>query len=270
MPVCLAGQTALVTGASSGIGRACAVLLSQCGATVAVNHFNDAERAQAVVDHIAQQGGAAMPVAADVSNEQAVDGMVQAVVSRFGTIDILISNAGIEQNSPFETMSLAQWQRVLDVNLTGQFLCARAVIREFLRRADRLPAPPATAIGKIVCTSSVHQTIPWAHHANYAASKGGARLLVETLAQEFANRRIRVNAVAPGAIRTGINKAAWGTSEAMQGLLKMIPYGRIGETEDVARAVAWLASDESDYITGTTLVIDGGMSLFPAFAKGNG
>jgi len=166
-------------------------------------------------------------------------------------------------------MTLAQWQRVLDVNLTGQFLCARAAIREFLRRGGS-PGPTGKAIGKIVCTSSVHQMIPWAHHANYAASKGGARLLVETLAQEFASARIRVNAVAPGAIRTAINRHAWGTKAAMDRLLQMIPYGRIGETDDVARAIAWLASDESDYVTGITLVIDGGMSLFPAFAKGNG
>lgn len=268
MDISLNNQTALVTGASSGIGRACALALAKCGAKVVVNHFRDEANATAVVGEIARQGGDAIAVDADVSDEQAVAGMFDQAVRRFGTLHILINNAGIELDSPFETMTLAQWERVIAVNLTGQFLCARAAIREFLRRG---PDPSsATAIGKIVCTSSVHQTIPWAGHANYAASKGGVRLLVETLAQEFAGRRIRVNAIAPGAIRTHINRKAWDTPQAMAKLVGLIPYGRIGETDDVARAVAWLASDASDYVTGTTLVIDGGMTLFPSFAKGDG
>ncbi len=268
MDISLNNQTALVTGASSGIGRACALQLAACGARLAINHFRDRANAESVVAEIAGNGGQAIAIEADVSDEAAVAAMMAQTVHHFGTLHILINNAGIELDSPFETMTLAQWQRVIAVNLTGQFLCARAAIREFLRRG---PEPSsATAIGKIVCTSSVHQTIPWAGHANYAASKGGVRLLVETLAQEFAGRRIRVNAIAPGAIRTHINRKAWDTPQAMAKLVDLIPYGRIGETDDVARAVAWLASDQSDYVTGTTLVIDGGMTLFPSFAKGNG
>jgi len=268
MSVSLKGQVALVTGASSGIGRACALLMAEAGARVAVNHFKDADHARAVVAEISDKGGQAFAIDADVSNETDVARMMAAIVERFGTLHILVNNAGIEMDSPFEKMTLEQWQRVIGVNLTGQFLCARAAIGEFLRRGPDAGVSPAT--GKIVCTSSVHQTIPWAGHANYAASKGGVMLLVETLAQEFAGRHIRVNAVAPGAIRTHINRKAWQTPDAMAKLVDLIPYGRIGETQDVARAVAWLASDESDYITGTTVVIDGGMSLFAAFAKGDG
>lgn len=266
--ISLKNQTALVTGASSGIGKACAAMLAQCGANVVVNHYKDAANADAVIAQIAAQGGQAIAVDADVSDEAAVASMMDQAVSRFGTIHILVNNAGIELDSPFESMTMAQWERVIAVNLTGQFLCARAAIREFLRRG---PEPLiSAATGKIICTSSVHQTIPWAGHANYAASKGGVMLLVETLAQEFAGRGIRVNAIAPGAIRTNINRKAWQTPQAMAKLVQLIPYGRIGETGDVARAVAWLASDESDYVTGTTLVIDGGMTLFPSFAKGDG
>jgi glucose 1-dehydrogenase len=268
MAISLKNQTALITGASSGIGKACAAMLAQCGANVVVNHYKDEANAAAVVATIAAQGGQAIAVDADVSDEAAVAAMMDQAVRQFGTVHILVNNAGIELDSPFETMTLAQWQRVIAVNLTGQFLCARAAIREFLRRG---PDPlVSAATGKIVCTSSVHQTIPWAGHANYAASKGGVMLLVETLAQEFAGRGIRVNAIAPGAIRTNINRKAWDTPQAMAKLVELIPYGRVGETADVARAVAWLASDESDYVTGTTLVIDGGMTLFPAFAKGDG
>ncbi len=267
MPVSLQGQVALITGASSGIGKATAFLMAERGAHVAINHFHDGANAKAVACEIAATGGQALVIDADVSDEAAVARMLAAVVERFGTLHILVNNAGIEQNAAFESMTLQQWQRVLDVNLTGQFLCARAAINEFLRRG---PDEISVALGKIVCISSVHQTIPWARHANYAASKGGARLLVETLAQEFAGRRIRVNAVAPGAIRTHINRIAWETPDAMTKLLDMIPYGRIGETADIARTIAWLASDESDYVTGTTLVVDGGMSLFPSFAKGAG
>ncbi|MGE5146438.1 MAG: SDR family NAD(P)-dependent oxidoreductase, partial [Candidatus Eiseniibacteriota bacterium] len=200
-PQPLAGQTALVTGASSGIGRACALALAAAGARVAVNHVatdRERERAEAVVAEIAAAGGTAAPIAADVSDEAAVDAMVDTVRARFGTVHILVNNAGIQRDSAIVDMSLADWRRVLDVNLTGQFLCARAAVREFLRRG---PEPSLSrATGKIICMSSVHQAIPWARHVNYAASKGGVMLFAKSLAQELAPRRIRVNAVAPGAI----------------------------------------------------------------------
>jgi glucose 1-dehydrogenase len=164
-------------------------------------------------------------------------------------------------------MTFAQWRKVIAVNLDGQFLCAREAVREFLRRG---PQPEiSSATGKIVCMSSVHEEIPWAFETNYAASKGGIRMFMQSLAQELAAKKVRVNAIAPGAVRTAINRASWETSEALDQLVKLIPYGRIGEPPDIARAVLFLASDLSDYITGHTLFVDGGMSLYPAF-RGEG
>ncbi len=261
------GQVVLVTGASSGIGRGCAEAFGAAGASVVVNHIGD-PAADEVVRRIEGAGGKALAVRADVSSEAEVDDMFARAVARFGTVHVLVNNAGLQADSAFETMALAQWRKVIDVNLTGQFLCARGAVREFLRRGVDPAVSPAA--GKIVCTSSVHQIIPWGGHANYAASKGGLKLLVETLAQEFAHRKIRVNAVAPGAIRTPINRPAWDTKAALDDLLHLIPYGRIGEVDDVANAVMWLASDESDYVTGATLVVDGGMVLYPGFGEGHG
>jgi glucose 1-dehydrogenase len=262
----MSGQVAIVTGASSGIGRAAAKALGRAGATVVVNHLpagTPREQAEAVADEIIADGGRAVAIAADVSQEVQVDAMVEETVDRYGTLHVMVANAGIERPAPVQQMTLEQWQAVLGVNLTGAFLCARAAVREFLRRG---PLPEVSAAtGKIVFTSSVHEVIPWANQANYAASKGGLAMLMRSLAQELAPARIRVNSVAPGAIRTAINTEAWTNDEAMAGLLKLIPYGRIGEPEDVARAITWLASDASDYVTGTSLLIDGGMSLYPAF-----
>ncbi|CAB5131534.1 Glucose 1-dehydrogenase (EC [Olavius algarvensis associated proteobacterium Delta 3] len=184
----------------------------------------------------------------------------------FGTIDILVSNAGLQQDAPFDDMTLDQWNRVIDVNLTGQFLCAREAVREFKRRGV-VPEISCSA-GKIICISSVHEIIPWAGHVNYAASKGGVMLMMKSIAQEMAPYRIRVNSIAPGAIRTPINTAAWDTPEAYESLMELVPYNRIGEPEDIARAAVWLASDHADYITGTSLIVDGGMTLYPGFAAG--
>jgi glucose 1-dehydrogenase len=163
-------------------------------------------------------------------------------------------------------MTLEQWNKVIGVNLTGQFLCAREAIREFKRRGVK-PEISASA-GKLVFMSSVHQQIPWAGHVNSSASKGGIMLLMRSIAQEVASLAIRANAVAPGAIRTPINRHAWETPDAYRDLMKLVPYKRIGEPEDVARAVTWLVSDAADYVTGTTLIVDGGMTLYPEFAQG--
>lgn len=264
----LAGQVAVVTGASSGIGRASALALARAGASVVVNHFHDGTAAAEVVATIEREGSRAIAVEADVSVEAQVARMFALAIERFGTLHILVNNAGIQSDGAFPEMSLAQWQRVLEVNLTGQFLCAREAVREFLRRGVQREV--SAAAGKIVSMSSVHQAIPWARHANYAASKGAIHVLTMTLAQELAPRKIRVNAIAPGAIRTPINRSAWDTEEARRRLLTLIPYGRVGEPEDVAKAVVWLASDESDYVTGSTLAVDGGMLLYPAFGTGAG
>jgi glucose 1-dehydrogenase len=262
----LAGQKALVTGANSGIGEAVAIALGQAGADVVVNYVTDEERAAAVVEAIRRSGVRAFAHRADVSAEDQVQEMFRRTVGDFGTLDILVNNAGLQRDAPFHTMSLQQWNTVIGVNLTGQFLCSREAVREFLRRGV-LPAVSCAA-GKIICVSSVHEIIPWAGHANYAASKGGVAMMMRTLAQEVAPRHIRVNSVAPGAVRTPINKAAWSTDEAYRQLMTLVPYKRIGEPEDIARAVVWLASDQSDYVVGATLFVDGGMTLFPDFAEG--
>ena len=262
----LKGQKALVTGANSGIGRAAALALGEAGADVVVNYIVDDQAAEQVVAQIKSSGGDAYAHKADVSQEPEVQEMFRHMMDRFGTIDILVNNAGLQRDAPFEEMTLAQWNTVIGINLTGQFLCAREAVREFLRRG--IVESVSSAAGKIICMSSVHQRIPWGGHANYAASKGGIMMMMESLAQELAPRRIRVNSVAPGAIRTPINRAAWQTPEAYARLMKLIPYDRIGEPVDIARAVVWLASDDSDYVVGATLFVDGGMTLFPGFATG--
>lgn len=262
----LKGQKALVTGANSGIGRATAVGLGRAGADVVVNYVAGPEEAEEVVEEITSLGVRAAAYEADVSQEHQVVAMMDRMVQEFGTIDILVANAGLQRDARFAEMTLAQWQKVLDVNLTGQFLCAREATKEFLRRG--VVPEVSRAAGKIICMSSVHQLIPWAGHVNYASSKGGVHMMMQTLAQELAPQKIRVNAVAPGAIKTPINRAAWETPEARKDLLQLIPYDRIGEPEDIAQAVVGLASDLMDYVVGTTLYVDGGMTLFPGFATG--
>jgi glucose 1-dehydrogenase len=263
----LAGLRAVVTGASSGIGAAVARELGAAGARVVVNCHGDPEVGEQVADTVRAAGGEALVECADVSSEVEVERLFARTRDAFGSLDLLVNNAGIQQDAAVTAMTVAQWRRVIDVNLTGQFLCARAAAREFLRE-DR-ERGPSRCLGNIICMSSVHEEIPWAGRVNYAASKGGVMLLMESLAQELAGRGIRVNAVAPGAIRTPINRDAWENESARRDLLGLIPYGRIGEVEDVARVVRWLASDESDYVVGTTLVVDGGMLLYPGF-RGNG
>ncbi|MCX5071472.1 SDR family oxidoreductase [Streptomyces sp. NBC_00513] len=265
-PQIVRGQKALVTGANSGIGKATAIRLGQAGADVVVNYVFGPETAEEVVEEIKSFGVRAYAHQADVSQEDQVVAMVDRMVEEFGTIDIMVANAGLQRDAPVTEMTLAQWQKVLDVNLTGQFLCAREAAKEFIRRGV-VPEVSRSA-GKIVCMSSVHQIIPWSGHVNYASSKGGVLMLMQTLAQELAPSGIRVNAVAPGAIRTPINRSAWDTPEAEADLLRLVPYRRVGDPEDIANAVTVLASDLMDYVVGTTLYVDGGMTLFPGFATG--
>ncbi len=262
----LRGQKALVTGANSGIGEGVALALGAAGADVVVNYVSNPEAAGAVVDTIKAGGGDALALRADVSKEDEVRAMFQEMFTAWATIDILVNNAGLQRDAPFPDMTLEQWNTVLGVNLTGMFLCAREAAREMIRRGIRPEV--SRAAGKILCISSVHEKIPWAGHVNYAASKGGVKLFMQTLAQELAPHRIRVNSIAPGAIQTPINRAAWETPEALNALLKLIPYGRIGLPEDIGKAAVWLASDDSDYIHGQTIFVDGGMTLYPAFAHG--
>ena len=262
----LKGQVALVTGAASGIGAGVAMALGAAGASVAINYVTNPEAAEALAGEVQALGGKAMTLRADVSNEDDVREMFRALFAAWGTIDILVNNAGLQKDAAFTDMTLAQWNTVIGVNLTGMFLCAREATREMVRRGVRTEV--SRAAGKIICMSSVHEVIPWAGHVNYAASKGGVHAFMQSLAQEMAPHRIRVNSIAPGAIQTPINREAWDTPEALAGLLTLIPYGRIGTPEDIGKVAVFLASDDSDYIHGQTLFVDGGMTLYPEFARG--
>jgi glucose 1-dehydrogenase len=261
----LAGQRALVTGASSGIGAAIATALALVGAKVVVNYAHAEDKAQAVISEIRAAGGDALALRADVSKEDEVRTLFRQMCEAYGSIDILVNNAGLQKDAPFVDMTIEDWQKVIAVNLTGYFLCAREAAREFVRKGV---TGLSCSAGKMIFISSVHDTIPWAGHANYAASKGGVTMLMKTVAQELAGQKIRVNSIAPGAIRTPINHEAWETAEALADLITLVPYGRIGEPQDIARAAVWLASDESDYVTGATLYVDGGMTLYPGFRSG--
>ena len=262
----LAGQKALVTGASTGIGKAVAIALAAAGADVLVNYHSHPREAQEVVSEIESYGRRAVAHGAEVSHEDEVHAMFKRMFDEFGTIDILVNNAGLQKDAPFDEMTLDDWRLVLDVNLTGQFLCAREAVREFKRRG--VVKDISAAAGKIISMSSVHEVIPWGGHVNYAASKGGVMMMTKSIAQEVAPYRIRVNSIAPGAIKTAINKEAWDTPQALETLLRLIPYNRIGTPEDIGRAAVWLASDESDYVHGITLFVDGGMTLYPGFEAG--
>ncbi|HTY76244.1 MAG TPA: glucose 1-dehydrogenase [Candidatus Bathyarchaeia archaeon] len=262
----LEGQVALVTGGSTGIGAGVAKALGAAGAAVAINYMTSHRAADGVAAEIRALGGRAMTLKADVSSEAEVQAMFQQLYKAWGTVDVLVNNAGLQQDAAFHDMTLAEWSTVIGVNLTGMFLCAREAVREMIRRGIRPEV--SRAAGKIICMSSVHEIIPWAGHVNYAASKGGVRAFMQSLAQEMAPHRIRVNSIAPGAIQTPINRAAWDTPEALASLLTLIPYGRIGVPEDIARVALFLASDDSDYIHGQTIFVDGGMTLYPEFARG--
>ena len=262
----LINQTAIITGANSGIGEGVAIALGEAGANVVVNYVANPEAANAVVEKIKSFGSNAIAVQADVSKEDQVINMFQQTIQQFGTVDILVNNAGLQRDAKFHEMTLAQWQLVIDINLTGQFLCAREAVKEFLRRG--IVPERSVACGKIICMSSVHELIPWAGHANYATSKGGIKMLMQSMAQEYGRDKIRVNSICPGAIKTPINKSAWDTQESYDKLMTLIPYNRIGIPEDIGKLAVFLASDDSDYITGASMFIDGGMTVFEGFATG--
>ena len=265
-PKLLVGQKALVTGANSGIGRAVAIGLARAGADVVVNYVTNEPAAREVVETIEAEGAKGLAIEADVAKEAEVQAMFKDAFAAFGTIDILVPNAGLQRDASLVEMSLEQWNTVIGINLTGQFLCIREAVREFLRRGVQKDV--SVAAGKIICMSSVHEVIPWSGHVNYASSKGGIQMMMKSLAQELAPHRVRVNAIGPGAIRTPINTGAWSTPEAYADLMKLVPYRRIGEPDDIAQAAIFLASDMADYINGVTLFVDGGMTCYPGFATG--
>jgi glucose 1-dehydrogenase len=260
----LAGQRALVTGAATGIGKGIVEALAKAGADVAINYRSHGEEAEELARTVQEMGGKAVALQADVSKEAEVIALFDAAERDLGPIDIVVSNAGLQRDAKIAEMTLEDWNTVIEVNLTGSFLVGREAIRRFRKKG----MGASRSLGKLVFNSSVHQRIPWAFHANYAASKGGLKLLMESLAQEVAPERIRVNAVGPGAIATAIN-AAERKGDGEKEMLKLIPYGRIGEPEDIGRCVAWLVSDAADYVVGQTMFIDGAMTLYPEF-RGNG
>lgn len=268
MEVTLNNQVAIITGSSSGIGAGISKCMAESGATVVINYPFDVAKAQAegVLKEITDAGGKGIIYMCDVSKEDQVVKMFQDVVAELGTVDILVNNAGIQKDARITEMTIDQWNAVIGVNLTGQFLCAREAIKEFLRRG--IDTSRSVACGKIIHISSVHEVIPWAGHANYASSKGAIRMLMQTLAQEYGAQKIRVNSICPGAIQTPINHDAWATPEAMKDLLTLIPYDRIGQPEDIGNLAVFLASDKADYITGTSIFVDGAMTTFESFSTG--
>lgn len=261
----LKNQIAVVTGSSSGIGKAVVTELAKRGANVVVNYRSSKKKANEVQKEIEANGGKAVVIQADVSKKEDVDKLISETLEAYGRLDIMVANAGVQVDAPFLEMDLEQWQQVIDVNLTGQFLVTHAAAKQFVKQNPD-SKKSETAIGKIICMSSVHDMIPWAGHVNYAASKGGVLMFMKSIAQELAPLKIRVNAISPGAIKTSINKEAWGTEANLSKLMELVPYKRIGKPEDIGKAAAWLVSEDADYITGETLYIDGGMMLYPEFA----
>jgi len=263
----LVGQTCIVTGSSSGIGSAIAKAIGKEGANVVVNYYNDKEGAEGTAHWLSKQssGAGVLVIKADVSNPGDVTKLFKKTIAEFGTVDIAIGNAGIQKDYALHEMSLEDWQQVIDVNLTGQFLVAKAALTEFMQRGMRKEI--SRSLGKIIYVSSVHEIIPWAGHANYASAKGGLKMLMQSICQEYASKKIRCNNIAPGAIKTDINKDVWSTDEGRKKMLKLIPYGKIGEPEDIGNVASWLASDESEYVNGTTIFVDGGMTCYPGFTQ---
>jgi glucose 1-dehydrogenase len=260
----LQGKNVLVTGGSSGIGQAIAVRFAQYGANVAINYLRSPEEAHdteeqvhACVHRVREAGVQDVLVGGDVSNEDDVVRMVGEAVDGLGGIDILVNNAGIQISRPTEELSSADFDRVLAVNLRGSFMCAREAIRHFLAE-DKA--------GSIVNISSVHQIIPKPNYLGYSTSKGGMQNLTRTLALEYAGRAIRVNGVGPGATVTPINRA-WIDDPVKRAQVEQhIPMRRAGDAEEMAGVTCFLASDLAAYITGQTIFVDGGLTLFPSFS----
>jgi glucose 1-dehydrogenase len=250
MKVDLEGKVALVTGASSGIGREIALELGRQGADVAGTYHTHGQAAAEMADEIKRGGHRAIAIQANVSDAAEIRRMIQETVSQLGRIDVLVNNAGVEENEPFLDKTEEEWDRVLGTDLKGPYLCTQAVAREMVRRGQG---------GVIVNISSVHEDLAFPGYASYCAAKGGLRMLCRDLALELAPHRIRVVNVAPGAFVTPINRRTLEDPQKRAALLREIPLGRVGEPEEVAKLVAYLASDDASYITGTTVVIDGGL-----------
>ena len=259
-PGILDGQKALVTGGNTGIGQGIAVALGQAGADVAVNYIRGSTAARNVVRLIRKAGSQGVAIRADISKEKQVHTLFDRAIEALGSLDIVVNNAGILDDAPIDRMTLTQWNNVISVNLTGQFLCIREAVRAFKRRGTI--GGVSASLGTIICISSIHEVIPYGGHANYAASKAGVMQLMKSVAQEVAPYRIRVNSICPGITRSQLSRSVWEESDRYESVMKVLPYGRIGEPEDIGRLAVFLASDQADYITGTSIFIDGGITLY--------
>lgn len=257
----LEGKTVLITGAATGLGKAMAERFGREKANVVINYHSDHNDYESIIQTIEEAGGQAAAIQADVTKEDEVKKLIDFAVEKFGTLDIMINNAGMENEVPTEKLTLEDWNKVIGVNLTGIFLGCREAAAYMLENGIK---------GNIINMSSVHDRIPWPHFAHYAASKGGVKMLSETLALEYAPKGIRVNAISPGAIDTPINAEKFEDPKAKQEVLDLIPMGYIGKPEEIAACAVWLASSESSYVTGLTLYADGGMTKYPGFQAGKG
>ncbi|HWA10557.1 MAG TPA: SDR family oxidoreductase [Opitutaceae bacterium] len=259
MKIDLKGKRALVTGGSSGIGRAIAQALAGAGAKVALTYRSHPRAAEAIVRAIRKRRGTAMALEADVADPAAVAAMFRRIDEAWGGLDILINNAGMDGERALGWKAdHAAWTRVVQVNLFGAFYCASEALKRMVPRKS----------GVVLGISSVHEEIAWSGYSAYTASKAALAMLTKTLAQEAAPHGVRVLAVAPGAIRTPINRGVWSSPKGLKDLLKKIPLNRIGEPKDIADIVVVLVSDAASYVTGRTVFVDGGMTDYPDFARG--
>ena len=257
----LEGKVVVITGSSTGLGKAMAIRFATEKAKVVVNYRSKEEEANSVLEEIKKVGGEAIAVKGDVTVESDVINLVQSAIKEFGKFDVMINNAGLENPVSSHEMSLSDWNKVIDTNLTGAFLGSREAIKYFVENDIK---------GTVINMSSVHEKIPWPLFVHYAASKGGMKLMTETLALEYAPKGIRVNNIGPGAINTPINAEKFADPEQRADVESMIPMGYIGEPEEIAAVAAWLASSEASYVTGITLFADGGMTQYPSFQAGRG
>lgn len=251
----LKGKTGVVTGSSSGIGMAIAERFAKEGMNVVINYFQDEEPAKELVERIKQQNGHAIAIQADIKKEEDVARLLSFTIGTFGDLDIWVNNAGMQKAFSSHELPLEEWQSVIDTNLTGVFLGSKEAIKYFLKNGKK---------GNIINISSVHEIIPRPTYVHYAASKGGVKLLTSTLAREYASRGIRVNSIGPGGIETPINEESLSNPEQKEKDEKKIPLGYIGSPKEIANVAAWLASNESSYVTGTTIYADGGLLLYPS------
>lgn len=257
----LKNKVAVVTGGSKGLGTAMSERFGQEKMKVVVNYFRDQEGGEKAAQAVIDNGGEAIAVKADVSTEAGVELLLNTAIENYGGVDIWVNNAGMEIKADSDSETLSDWEKVISVNLTGVFLGSKTALAYF-RKNNRK--------GNIINISSVHEQIPWPTFASYAASKGGVKLYTQTIAMEYAKDNIRVNAIGPGAINTPINAKKFADPVQYQQTVNMVPMDRIGRPDEVAAAAAWLASDQSSYVTGITLFVDGGMTLYPAFKDGKG